>query len=102
MRIERRVDDLDWDAVFAGLDDIGIAPLGQILDDDECRELGALYEDGSLFRSTIDMARHRFGQGPEANVVPREYRRRSPFQNRCLGLDQTETKLRTAPSDTDG
>ena len=63
MRIEQRVDDLDWDAVFAGLDDVGIAPLGQILDDDECRELGALYDDGSLFRSTIDMARHRFGQG---------------------------------------
>ena len=63
MRIEQRVDDLDWDAVFAGLDDVGIAPLGQILDDDECRELGALYEDGSLFRSTIDMAQHRFGQG---------------------------------------
>ena len=63
MTIEQRVDDLDWDAVFAGLDDVGIAPLGPILDDDECGELGALYDDGSLFRSTIDMARHRFGQG---------------------------------------
>ena len=63
VRIEQRVDDLDWDAVFAGLDDVGIAPLGPILDDDECRELGALYDDDSLFRSTIDMARHRFGQG---------------------------------------
>ena len=63
MTIEKRVDDLDWDAVFAGLDDVGIAPLGPILDDDECRELRELYDDGSLFRSTIDMARLRFGQG---------------------------------------
>jgi hypothetical protein len=61
--IEQRVDALDWNAACAGLDDVGIAPLGRILDDHECRDLAALYDDDSVFRSTIDMARHRFGQG---------------------------------------
>jgi uncharacterized protein len=61
--IQARVDDLDWNAAFAGLDEIGIAPVGPILDHEECRELGALYDQDSMFRSTIDMARHRFGRG---------------------------------------
>jgi hypothetical protein len=29
----------------------------------ECRSISALYDDAELFRSTIDMARHRFGSG---------------------------------------
>ena len=55
MTIEQRVDALDWNATCAGLDDVGIAPLGRILEDHECRDLAALYDDDSLFRSTIDM-----------------------------------------------
>ncbi len=34
-----------------------------MLDRDECRALAGLYDDDSAFRSTIDMARHRFGAG---------------------------------------
>ena len=40
-----------------------MAPAGRVLDLDECRSLAALYDDDRRFRSTIDMARHRFGAG---------------------------------------
>ena len=49
--------------LLASLDDCGVAPLGRVLDLDECRSLAALYDDDRRFRSTIDMARHRFGSG---------------------------------------
>jgi len=49
--------------LLASLDDRGVAPLGRVLDLDECRSLAALYDDDRRFRSTIDMARHRFGSG---------------------------------------
>jgi uncharacterized protein len=34
-----------------------------VLGADECRDLVALYDDDTRFRSTIDMGRHRFGAG---------------------------------------
>ena len=58
-----RVDALDWPAAAAALDDVGSAPVGPVLGADECRELTGLYEHDERFRSTIDMARHRFGEG---------------------------------------
>ena len=61
--LARRVADLDWDTAAADLDDIGIAPVGPILQPRECRELRALYDQEGRFRATIDMARHRFGEG---------------------------------------
>lgn len=54
---------LPWDAVRAGLDDVGVAVAGPVLDPAGCAEVVALYDDDHRFRSTIDMARHRFGQG---------------------------------------
>jgi hypothetical protein len=53
----------DWARVAGDLDDLGIAPLGQVLDADRCAELVEIYDDDGRFRSTIDMARHRFGEG---------------------------------------
>lgn len=50
-------------AELAELDDVGCAPLGQLLTIEECHEIAALYEKPELFRSTIDMARYRFGSG---------------------------------------
>jgi hypothetical protein len=58
-----RVDGLDWDAVAGELDELGVAAAGRVLDHDECRVLSATYADDDRFRSTIDMARHRFGAG---------------------------------------
>jgi hypothetical protein len=61
--IARRVDGLDWDVATADLDVGGAAALGQILTDEVCRDLTSMYEENGRFRSTIDMARHRFGEG---------------------------------------
>lgn len=61
--ITDRVDDLDWAEVLDGLDDVGIASIGPVLGSGECRSLTGLYDEVERFRSTIDMARHRFGEG---------------------------------------
>src|SRR4051812_17617340 len=60
---DRRVADLDWPQATADLDDVGMAAIGGVLDRSACLELGALYDRDELFRSTVDMARVRFGQG---------------------------------------
>lgn len=58
-----RVHGLDWAAVARDLDDVGVAAGGALLTEDECRSLAQLWEVEDRFRSTVDMARHRFGQG---------------------------------------
>jgi len=71
--INRRVVALDWDAAVADLDNTGLAAIGPILNANECDRIAAFYERTELFRSTIDMARHRFGQGEYryfANPLP--------------------------------
>jgi uncharacterized protein len=60
--VRHRVDDLDWDALTARLDANGYAITSPILDAGECDTLADLFDEGR-FRSTIDMARHRFGDG---------------------------------------
>jgi uncharacterized protein len=57
-----RVDALDWEALGAQLDERGFAITEPVLDEGECAELAGLFDDGR-FRSTVDMARHRFGDG---------------------------------------
>jgi hypothetical protein len=61
--IATRVDRLDWKALGAAMDELGVASTTRLLLADECRELVDLYDDDDRFRSTIDMARHRFGRG---------------------------------------
>jgi hypothetical protein len=62
-KVARRVDKLDWAAISSVLDDVGCSLTGPVLGPPECHELTGLYSDDGRFRSTIDMARHRFGQG---------------------------------------
>ena len=62
MDLNDRIDALDWAALTASLDERGFAVTPPVLSAGECRELAALF-DGDGFRSTIDMARHRFGDG---------------------------------------
>jgi hypothetical protein len=57
------VDRLHWADIGAGLDDVGVGPTGSVLTVAECRTLVDVYGDDARFRSTIDMARHRFGEG---------------------------------------
>jgi uncharacterized protein len=60
--IQDRVDALDWDELRKRLDDQGHAITRELLSPAECDELAELF-DGGRFRSTIDMHRHRFGDG---------------------------------------
>jgi len=57
-----RVAGLDWHALRAQLDAQGFAQSPPLLTEQECHALRALFDAGS-FRTTIDMARHRFGSG---------------------------------------
>jgi hypothetical protein len=56
-------DGLDWSAIREELDRVGCAPIGPALCEAECKELIDVYDDDQRFRSTVDMARHRFGEG---------------------------------------
>ncbi|MBL1074594.1 2OG-Fe(II) oxygenase [Nocardia sp. 2] len=53
----------DWPALTAELDEYGSALTGPLLTPEECRSLVALYGHDRYFRSTVNMARHRFGSG---------------------------------------
>jgi hypothetical protein len=59
----QRVDGADWNAVTADMNGVGGALLPELLTPDECASVIDLYPDDSLFRATIDMGRHRYGQG---------------------------------------
>jgi uncharacterized protein len=54
--------DIDWTAVREELDSVGFALTPRIYDDRECAQLAEQF-DGGRFRTTVDMARHRFGAG---------------------------------------
>jgi hypothetical protein len=62
MTVNARVEALDWDDLTSQLDERGFAVTVPLLTDAETAELAGLF-DGGQFRSTIDMARHRFGDG---------------------------------------
>ncbi|MFI6869106.1 2OG-Fe(II) oxygenase [Nocardia sp. NPDC050406] len=62
-RAEHVVAQQDWAGIGSELDQYGHALTGPLLDADECRALAGLYGRDELFRSTVDMARHRFGSG---------------------------------------
>ena len=53
----------DWQAIATELDAQGCARTPRLLTPAQCRDLAALYDKPELFRSTVDMARHRFGSG---------------------------------------
>ncbi|WP_372349218.1 2OG-Fe(II) oxygenase [Streptomyces sp. KL116D] len=60
----RRIDAVDWAELTAELDEFGSALTPRpVLTPAECRSVSALYDDVARFRSTIDMARYRFGRG---------------------------------------
>jgi hypothetical protein len=58
-----RVDAADWKAIHTELNSLGCASTGPLLSADEAAEIAALYTDDSRFRSTVNMGRHRFGEG---------------------------------------
>jgi hypothetical protein len=58
-----RVASADWPRLVDELNEFGCAAVGQLLTEEECRSTSALYDEVALFRSTVDMARYRFGSG---------------------------------------
>lgn len=62
-RWDRRVDSGDWDAITAEVNEFGGALLPQLLTPTEAARLRTLYDDDSLFRSTVNMAPKRYGAG---------------------------------------
>lgn len=61
--LAERVAAADWAALAGELDASGSALTPPLLDPEECRAIAELYDQAGLFRSTVDMARHRFGSG---------------------------------------
>lgn len=59
----QRVDTADWDAITAQVDELGYAFIPDLLDVVDADRLVRLYDHQEAFRSTVDMGRHRFGQG---------------------------------------
>lgn len=59
----RRIESLDWETLASDLDLRGYAVTPALLSAGECTELGALYGVDNLFRKTVNMARHSYGQG---------------------------------------
>ncbi|WP_228000442.1 2OG-Fe(II) oxygenase [Nocardia australiensis] len=62
-RWTERVGRVDWEAVTTDIDEFGGAPLPGLLTDEETAAIADLYDRPGLFRSTVDMNRHRFGSG---------------------------------------
>ncbi|MFG2194165.1 2OG-Fe(II) oxygenase [Streptomyces sp. NPDC048639] len=58
-----RVGRADWPALADELDAYGCALTPRILAPAQCRAVAGLYDETERFRSTVDMARHRFGSG---------------------------------------
>jgi len=77
-----RVQALDWEAVYQGLDSQGNATIKGMLSPTECRSIAGLYTNDALFRSRVVMARHGFGRGE--------------YQYFCYPLPDVLTNLRTA------
>lgn len=58
----QRVESADWRSVTAEVNEYGGALLPRLLNASEVDDLRALYDDDA-FRATVDMGRHRFGEG---------------------------------------
>ncbi len=54
---------LDWAGLRAQVNAFGCAQTTQLLTSGECTSISELYDEVARFRSTIDMARYRFGSG---------------------------------------
>ena len=90
--ITERLAALDWSGIAAQIDGIGYARVWRLLSPGECDELIAMYDQERHFRSTVDMARYRFGEGqyryfnnplpgPVAELRQGLYRHLAPIAN---------------------
>ena len=61
--LRERIGALDWPDLEADLNARGYAVTPSLLTQGECVEVAALYQRESLFRKTVNMARHSYGEG---------------------------------------
>jgi hypothetical protein len=61
--IAERVASLDWPMLQSSLNEHGYAKFQVLLGKEECQDIMNRYDEESLYRSRIDMARYRFGLG---------------------------------------
>jgi uncharacterized protein len=54
---------MNWQKLTEELDEHGCALTPALLTPEQCKEISGLYDEVERFRSTIDMARYRFGSG---------------------------------------
>lgn len=62
-RIRAATEAMDWQELRGQLDRTGIAVTPPLLTPEQCSRLISLYDNDDLFRSTVVMARHAFGDG---------------------------------------
>src|SRR6202046_1355592 len=60
---ESRVATGNWDQITDEINEYGGALLPQLLTPEETVEIREMYSDDAAFRSTVNMGRHRFGEG---------------------------------------
>src|SRR5215831_20954173 len=60
---KHRVDSGDWEAITAEVNSLGGALLPELLTPGEAEQIRGLYEHAGHFRRTVNMGRHRFGEG---------------------------------------
>ena len=58
-----RINQVDWEDLARRMDEDGFGRLPALLTPAECARLRDLFGDDALFRTSIDMARYRFGEG---------------------------------------
>jgi len=63
VNVAERIAGRDWDQIAGALHGHGHALLSGIFDHSECRRMTDCYDDDTLFRSRVLMARHGFGRG---------------------------------------
>ncbi len=101
--IDTRIQTVDWPGASAHLDAHGWALIPKLLSAIECAALAARYDEDTLFRSRIVMARHGFGRGeykyfayplPEPVATLREslYQRLVPVANRWNASMRSEVQ----------
>jgi hypothetical protein len=54
---------LDWTSLEERLDTDGVATTPPLLTPQQCADVVAMFDEDALFRSTVVMARHAFGEG---------------------------------------
>jgi hypothetical protein len=54
---------MNWELIYRELSIKGFSTLPNVLSKKECEYFQSLYDDASLYRSTINMERYRFGKG---------------------------------------